>query len=88
MAGALRGQLGVQEQYPIQLVKIQCSADPVDGSVTFTSVDETVSGFIAKNEMARGTMKRVHQVCMQWFHPVTHDLTFVRVDSEWGQLCC
>ena len=59
--GVLRGQLGVQEQCSIQLVKIQCFASPADGDVMFTSVDEIVSGFIVKNEMARGMMKRVHQ---------------------------
>lgn len=65
--GVLRGQLGVQEQCSIQLVKIQCSASPADGDVTFTSVDEIVSGFIVKNEMARGMMKRVHQACAKLY---------------------
>lgn len=62
-AGILRGQLDVQEQLPIQLVKIKCSADAADGDVTFTSVDETVTGFIGKKEIARGAMKQVHHVC-------------------------
>lgn len=67
-AGALQGQLGVQEQLPIQLVKIQCSADTIDGAVTFTSVDEIVSGFIMRGEMTCGTMKWVHQACTQLFN--------------------
>ena len=60
-AGVLQGQLGVQEQIPIQLVKVSCSVDAIDGHVAFTSADEIVSGLIVKEEMTCGAMKRVHQ---------------------------
>jgi len=61
-AGFLQGQLDIQEQLPIQLIKVKCSAEAVDGNVTFTTVDEIVTGFIGKKEIARGAMKQVHQV--------------------------
>lgn len=62
-AGILQGQLDIQEQLPIQLVKVECSTNAVDGEVTFTSADEIVFGVIGKKEIARGAMKQVHQVC-------------------------
>ena len=61
--GALRDRLGIQERVPIQLLKVECSADLADGEVTFTSMDQILSGFIGKQEIARGAMKQVHQAC-------------------------
>jgi len=61
-AGTLQDRLAIQKQVPIQLVKAECSPGAADGNVTFTSVDKIVSGFIGKQEIARGAMKRVHEV--------------------------
>ena len=75
-AGILRGQLDTQEPLPIQLTKVECSADPTDGDTTFTSVDEVVSGFFGK-ELARGTMKQVHQARPNYTILPVYNLTLI-----------
>lgn len=87
MAGIPHGQLNTQELFPIQLTKVECSANPIDGDTTFTAVDEIVSSFFGK-EIARGTMKRVHQASLNCIIFLVYNLTLTKADSEWSQLCC